>query len=85
MSENAAINTSEAISWFAEMFETTASEISAETPREDIEGWDSMGVLTLMAELDDRFSITLNQDELEAINSIADLLEVLRKNNALAE
>lgn len=85
MSENAAINTSEAISWFAEMFETTASEISAETLREDIEGWDSMGVLTLMAELDDRFSITLNQDELEAINSIADLLEVLRKNNALAE
>jgi len=85
MSENTTISTSEAISWFAEIFETTESEISAETQREDIEGWDSMGVLTLMAELDDRFSITLSQDDLESIDSINDLLEVLKKHNVLAD
>lgn len=85
MSENTAISTSEAISWFAEIFETAESEISLETQQQDIEGWDSMGVLTLMAELDDRFSINLSQDELGSINSINDLLDVLRNNNVLAE
>jgi acyl carrier protein len=85
MSENTEISTSEAIAWFAEIFETTESEISSETQQQDIEGWDSMGVLTLMAELDDRFSINLSQDELESINTINDLLDVLRNNNVLAE
>lgn len=85
MSENTAMSTSEAIAWFAEIFETTESEISSETRQQDIEGWDSMGVLTLMAELDDRFSINLDQDELESINSINDLLDVLRNNNVLTE
>ena len=85
MSDNTAISTSEAIAWFAEMFETSASEISVESQQQDIEGWDSMGVLTLMAELDDRFSINLGQDELESIDSIGDLLDVLRNNNVLAD
>jgi len=85
MSENTAISQSEAVAWFAEIFETTESEISADTQREDIEGWDSMGVLTLMAELDDRFSIILSQDELENINSISNLLDVLKKYDVLAD
>lgn len=85
MSDNATIRATEAIEWFAEIFETSENEISTETKREDIEGWDSMGVLTLMAELDDRFSITLSQDELENIDSINDLLDVLKKNDVLAD
>jgi len=85
MSENTAISQSEAVAWFAEIFETAESEISADTQREDIEGWDSMGVLTLMAELDDRFSIILSQDELENINSISNLLDVLKKYDVLAD
>jgi len=85
MSDNTAISTAEAIDWFAEIFEASASEISAQSQQQDIEGWDSMGVLTLMAELDDRFSINLTQDELESIDSISDLLDVLRKNNVLAD
>jgi acyl carrier protein len=83
MSDNAALSTAEAIAWFAEIFEVSTSEISAQSKQEDIEGWDSMGVLTLMAELDDRFSITLTQDELESISSISDLLDVLKDNNVL--
>lgn len=85
MSEDAAISRSEAIAWFADIFETSADEISPETLKQDIDAWDSMGVLTLMAELDDRFSITLSQDELESINSINDLLQILNKIDVLVD
>lgn len=85
MSEYSPITVTEAIAWFAEMFETTADSISASTMKEDIDAWDSMGVLTLMAELDDRFEINLSTDELESLASIDDLLQVLKRHNVLNE
>jgi len=83
MIEGAAISRSDALAWFADIFETSAEEISPETLKQDIDAWDSMGVLTLMAELDDRFSIILSRDELETINSIGDLLQILNNHHVL--
>ncbi len=75
----------EALRWFAEMFEELEENIAPDTKREDIEGWDSLGILTLMAELDERLDITLSQEELENLGGIDDLLSVLRRHDALAE
>ena len=43
------MNTQDAVSWIAEIFEEPPEGVSADTPREEIPGWDSLGVLTLMA------------------------------------
>ena len=76
---------SEALKWFAEMFEEPEENIALDTKRERIEGWDSLGILTLMAELDERLDITLSEDELEDLDGIEALLDVLRRHDALTE
>jgi acyl carrier protein len=43
-------------------------------------GWDSIGHMALVAELEDRFGITLDTDDLIAISSFAASLEVLRRH-----
>lgn len=43
-------------------------------------GWDSIGHMTLIAELEDRFAVSLDTDDLVAINSFAASLEVLRRH-----
>ena len=42
------ITTDEAISWIADVFEDTVDNIKPEMNREDIPGWDSLGVLNLI-------------------------------------
>ena len=75
----------DALKWFAEMFEEPEENIAVDTRRKDIEGWDSLGALTLMAELDERLDITLSQEELENLSGIDDLLAVLRRHDTLTE
>ena len=75
----------DALRWFAEMFEEPEENIAVDTRRKDIEGWDSLGTLTLMAELDERLDITLSVEELDDLNSIEVLLGVLRRHDALTE
>jgi acyl carrier protein len=41
--------------------------------------WDSVGHMALVAELEDRFSIELETDDLIAISSFAQSIEVLRR------
>jgi acyl carrier protein len=41
--------------------------------------WDSIGHMALVAELEDRFSIELETDDLIALSSFSQSLEVLRR------
>jgi len=51
----------------------------------NVPAWDSMGVLLLMAEMDERFSITLNEAALANLRSTADIVNVVRKAGLLTE
>ena len=42
--------------------------------------WDSMGHMALVAELEDRFGIALETDELIAMSSYSASLEILRRH-----
>jgi len=53
--------------------------------RESILGWDSMGALMLIAELDDRFGVELTADDSRKMASIADVLQYLRSRQLLRE
>lgn len=79
------MNTKDALSWIAEIFEEPADRIGAATERVTIPGWDSLGTLSLIAGLDEKFDIHLDEKEIEAMAKVDDILAVLRRQGALAE
>jgi acyl carrier protein len=77
------MNQQEALKWIAEVFQQPPDSIQPETLRRDIVTWDSLGVLMLMAELDEKHGIMLSDVELNAMTKAGDILEVLRREGKL--
>lgn len=73
----------EALEWVAGMFDQPVDGLAPDTLRDDIPMWDSLGVLTLMAELDEKFAIVLTDADMRAMQKVDDILDVLRKNGKL--
>ena len=73
----------EALLWIADVFDEPPGSIAETTRRSEILGWDSLGVLSLMAALDERFEIQLTEDELGKLQRIDDILNLLRQHDAL--
>jgi acyl carrier protein len=73
----------EALKWVATMFEQPVDQLTPETPRDDIPMWDSLGVLMLMADYDEKFGIVLTGDDMRGMRKVDDILEVLRKAGKL--
>jgi acyl carrier protein len=76
------MNQAEALTLIASIFECP-DNLTPGTQKQNVRGWDSMGVLSLMAEFDDRFSILLTQPQLEQMKSVADILTILRETGHL--
>lgn len=79
------MNQQDALHWIAEVFEDAPDRIKADTPRKDIAGWDSLGTLSLIAGLDEKFDIHLSEQEIEGLQNVGDILAVLRREGALAD
>ena len=77
------MNQTEALTWIAVLFEEPPEKIQPDTPREAIPAWDSLGVLTLMAALDEEFDIVLTEEETQTIQSIQDILNVLSNHGKI--
>ena len=73
----------EALEWIAELFEEPAENITPDTPRDEIPAWDSLGILTLMARLDEDFEILLEEEEVQELRSVNDILEALNRHGKL--
>ncbi len=73
---------SEALKWVTELFQEP-SILTPELLRDGVKAWDSLGVLILIAALDDDFDIMVSDDEVERIRSVGDILDVLRRNGKL--
>ena len=78
------MNSQEALDWIAETFEEPPGRIGAGTLREEIPGWDSLGTLSLIAALDERFDIHLSEQDIESLQSVKDIFELLRRHDALS-
>ena len=65
--------TDEILAWVADIFETPLERIRPETKREEIEAWDSLGILTLIARMDEDFHILLTDEEIQRLRSVGDL------------
>lgn len=79
------ITTTEALKMLSDAFEEPVANLRPDVSRDDVPGWDSMGALTLMAELDERFGIELTADDSKKMTRIDDVLQLLRKHGALAD
>ena len=78
------ISTAAALQMLADAFDEPIAAITPSRARDTVPGWDSMGALALMAELDDRFSIQLTADESRAMTKIDDVLVYLKERGAIA-
>jgi len=79
------MTTDEALHWIAEIFEAPPEEVTVTSPRSDIPGWDSLGTLSLMASLDERFNIQIMDKDLGKLQCVNDILDVLRQRGLVCE
>ena len=57
----------------AEVLNADASALKLETPLDSIEGYDSLGKISMIALVDERFNITLSPSKLRSFKTIADI------------
>ncbi len=69
--------TDEILAWVADIFETPLERIRPETKREEIEAWDSLGILTLIARMDEDFHILLTDEDIQRLRSVGDIVDFL--------
>lgn len=74
----------DALTWIAEIFEEPPENVRESSTRDEIAGWDSLGVLTLMASLDERFDIRLTEQELGELQCVGDILALLERHDVFA-
>lgn len=76
------ISEHEALAMITEAF-AEAEPLTPSMQRDDIAGWDSMGALMLMAELDERFGLQLEAEDSRAMRQVSDVLDYLRSHGVL--
>lgn len=64
---------------FQEFFDDDEIEIDAETTADDIDDWDSLNHITLMAAVEDEFGIRLSMGEVSGLDNVGALAEIIRK------
>jgi acyl carrier protein len=63
----------------AELFKCDQSEITNDTGPGDIPGWDSLGHVTLMTEIQRRFGMHVPIEEAIEVESVSDLTRILER------
>ena len=64
---------------FREFFDDDEIEIDAETTADDIDDWDSLNHITLMAAVEDEFGIRLSMGEVSGLDNVGALADIIRK------
>lgn len=78
------LTTREALEMMADAFNEPVENLSPETPRDSIPGWDSMGALMLIAELDERLGLELKAEVSREMKLVQHVLDFLAAHGALA-
>ena len=73
-------DSNEILAWVAEIFESPIEKLRPETKRDEVEAWDSLGILTLIARMDEDFHILLTDEEIQRLRSVGDIIDLLREH-----
>ncbi|MDR3535469.1 MAG: acyl carrier protein [Acetobacteraceae bacterium] len=71
------------VAGFRAALERPELELTLATPLEEIEGWDSMWHVAVMVELESRFGLTLEPHEIEAVQTVGDVVRLIGARRAL--
>jgi acyl carrier protein len=69
--------------WLAGLFDEPAANVRPSTTRDQLANWDSMGTLTLMADLDEKFDIRLAENDVQSLASVQDVIDLLARQGKL--
>lgn len=78
------ITLAEALELMADAFNEPLDNVRPDTTRDAIPGWDSMGALMLIAELDERFGIELSAETSREMRRVQHVLDFLGQHGALS-
>lgn len=73
-----------ALIWIANLFEEPVDNIAVNTRRDEIPAWDSLGVLSLIAALDEEFDIRLSEREIQEMKAVEDILQLFKSRGLLS-
>ncbi|MBP1778784.1 MAG: acyl carrier protein [candidate division NC10 bacterium] len=79
------MTTQDATRWIARLFQESEDALTPATPRDAVPAWDSLGELTLMADMDEKFGIVLTDNQLRVMAKVDDILDVLRNNGKITD
>ena len=74
----------EIIAMVAEAFSVEAADLTAESSRDEVEEWDSMGMLMLMAEFDERYGLVVEEKVLAELETVADIIRLVQTKGKVA-
>lgn len=77
------LSTQEALEVMANAFNEPIEKLLPETPRASIPGWDSMGALLLIAELDERLGLELPAEVSREMKRVQHMLDFLAEQGVL--
>lgn len=64
-----------------ESLDLDVSEITEETNLKDLEDFDSLAIMALIAFADEKFRKTFNPNDLASITTVKDLMDLIGNNN----
>lgn len=64
---------------FRDFFDDEEIELEEETTAEDIDDWDSLNHITLMAAVEDEFGIRLSMGEVSGLKNVGELARAIEK------
>jgi len=76
------LNLEEKLSLIAEALDIEPGTLKPETRLEDLQEWDSLGVVSLIAMLDKHFSVRLQPEEIRALVTVEDILSRMKEGSA---
>ena len=77
------MTTQELLAKLAETLSVEPERLSSNSRAGDIEEWDSMGTMSILLMLAREFKITVDANEADALQSVAGIIDVLRKHGLL--
>ncbi|MGN0619775.1 MAG: acyl carrier protein [Ruminiclostridium sp.] len=64
---------------FREFFDDEEIELDPDTTADDIEDWDSLNHITLMAAVEDEFGIRFTMGEVSGMENVGEMVEIIKR------
>lgn len=66
---------------FRDFFDDDEIELTPETTAEDIEDWDSLNHITLMAAVEEEFGVRFTMGQVSGMKNVGEMAEIIAKNS----